>query len=117
MLRVFVSHVEPGSRPPACAADTQCSTDGQGRYVSVWHAKGNCIEATDVTVRRPDGTVVEILLSTCLAWDGTENKPAVEALTVDQATALAGNPVLGNQMDAAFVQKANDRYRGVSRLT
>ncbi|MFD0569268.1 hypothetical protein ACFQ0T_08305 [Kitasatospora gansuensis] len=67
----------------------------------------NCIQATRVTVYRPQNLAVAIDISSCL---GKTTEPAVPALTKEQAVALASNPLIGTTMPSAFVAAANAKY-------
>jgi hypothetical protein len=52
----------------------------------------NCIEPLVIDVDHGDGTVVEIDVATCLAWNGHSNPPTQMAITAAQALQIAANP-------------------------
>jgi hypothetical protein len=62
----------------------------------------NCIQHTMVTVRHADGSGVWFNLSNCLAWDGKQNKPSVQALTVEEAVEVGSDPRWGTTIDQAL---------------
>jgi hypothetical protein len=118
MIRI---HVASGSlNTDACAgpqpADLTmtCSTLPGGAPLNVVKISDNCIQSASIDVDHGQGTVVQIDLATCLAWNGTSNPPAPMAITVAQAEQIAANPVWGaNQMDAAVVQEGNGRFANI----
>jgi hypothetical protein len=63
----------------------------------------NCVQDTIVFVQHADGTMVQINLAGCLAWDGKQNKPAPLALTVDQAVKVGADPRWGVRIDKSLV--------------
>lgn len=83
---------------------------GDLAQVTIDHLAGNCIQSTVVGAYRPDGTIVQVDVATCLAWDGKQNKPARAALTTDQAVKVAVDPRWGMTMDADLVTKGAKRF-------
>ena len=76
---------------------------------------GNCVEALAIDVDHGDGTVVQIDVPTCLAWNGQTNPPTPMAITAAQAEQIAANPAWGaTLMNAAVVKDAAHRFTDVS---
>ncbi|MGC9670611.1 hypothetical protein ACNTMW_29205 [Planosporangium sp. 12N6] len=101
MLRVAVrsGSLSAGQCTPAACRQLP---DG-GRAVVTRHAD-NCVQSLLVDVDRGAGSVVEVQVSSCLAWDGTATPAGRMALTEEQAIAVASDPRWGTEMDAALVQ-------------
>jgi hypothetical protein len=78
--------------------------------LTIEHLADNCIQSTVVDAFRPDGTIVQVDVATCLAWDGKQNKPAGAALTAQQAAAIAVDPRWGMTMDADLVVTGAKRF-------
>ena len=75
---------------------------------------GNCVEALAIDVDHGGGTVVQIDVPTCLAWNGQTNPPTPMAITAAQAEQIAENPAWGaTQMNAAVVKDAAHRFTDV----
>jgi len=88
------------THPPASlGSGPVCSTDAQGDLVIAWPSSSD----ESVSVVHPDGSAVQFDLYTWLAWDGTENKQAPRALTIDQAAKLGADPRWDLSMDPALV--------------
>jgi hypothetical protein len=92
MIRVSMSK---GAPPPGYGGDMA--------QLTVDHLADDCIQNTVVDAYRPDGTVVQVDVATCLAWDGIQNKPARAALTTEQAVKIAVDSRWGMTMDADLV--------------
>jgi hypothetical protein len=91
-----------------------CSRLAGGAPVAVSRISDNCIQSASIDVDHGQGTVVQIDLSTCLAWNGTSNPPSPMAITVTQAEQIAANPAWGIlTMDAGLVQDAAGRFANV----
>lgn len=91
-----------------------CGTLPGGAPVAVSKTSDNCIQSDTIDVDHGHGTVVQIDLATCLAWNGTTNPPSPLAITVAQAEQIAANPAWGTAtMDAAVVQDAATRFASV----
>lgn len=114
--RISVSAYQADS-PMTCgstATTVHCFTDAAGELVQVETIPGNCIQHSIVTVQRRDGFSVGVTVSSCLNWDGSQNPPAVPALTQDQAVALASSPLIGTRMPASYVLRADAKYPNLS---
>ncbi|MDH6134532.1 hypothetical protein P3T37_003935 [Kitasatospora sp. MAA4] len=111
MVRVFAgkSTPTPGTGGGYCPKSS-CTTDASGQKVFVDHLADNCIEHTSVAVSRPDGTVVQVLSSSCLSWDGKSNAAGTVVLTDQQAIALATNPALTATMTPSQGAAAAAKY-------
>jgi len=103
MLRVTVDG-------PAAAANRD--RDGEPK-ISVESFPGNCIQSVVLVADWPDGTTVKIEIATCLAWDGTQNKPARAPLSIQQATKVAIDPRWGTYMDAGLVEAGAKSFPSV----
>jgi hypothetical protein len=118
MIRI---HVVSGSlNPDACTGTfpsdmtMTCDTLPNGAPVTVTKISDNCIQSASIDVDHGRGTVVQIDLATCLAWNGKSNPPSPMAITVAQAEQIAANPAWGAaKMDAALVRDAAGRFVGV----
>ncbi|MFI9269666.1 hypothetical protein ACIGXM_02905 [Kitasatospora sp. NPDC052896] len=110
MIRVDVGKGDGGD---LCARGATCYRDSRGQQVSVLTLPGNCVQSLVVTVEHSDHSVVMISVASCLAWDGSANRPGVPALTADQATAIAGDPTLTAMMPAEYIARANALFGGV----
>jgi hypothetical protein len=118
MIRMFV--IQGSLNPDACTSPvpsdmTQtCSTLPNGAAVVTTKISDNCIEPLSIVVDHGDGTVVQVDVASCLAWNGHANPPATMAITAAQALQIAANPAWGaRQMDAALVSAAARRFAGV----
>lgn len=89
---------------------TTCLIGPGGAHVWVIHEVGNCVEDTVVLAEHGNGVVVQLDISTCLAWNGTTNPPAARALTTAQAIAIACDPTWGIRMSTALVTSGAQRY-------
>jgi hypothetical protein len=118
MIKIFL--YKGSLNPDACASAVPsdmtrtCSTLPSGATVLTTRISDNCIEPLTIDVDHGDGTVVEIDVATCLAWNGHSNPPAHMAITAAQAQQIAANPAWGaGQMDAALVRDANSRFADI----
>jgi hypothetical protein len=101
MIRINVANTKGDTARSAPAGVKSASSDGSTYRVS--RLPDNCIQNTIVFVQHPDGTLVQINLASCLAWDGKQNKPAKLALTVAQAVKIGADPRWGVQIDKSLV--------------
>ncbi|MGD0554286.1 MAG: hypothetical protein ABSA93_04815 [Streptosporangiaceae bacterium] len=112
-LILFKGSLNPDACTSAVPSDMTrtCSTLPSGATVLTTRISDNCIEPLVIDVDHGDGTVVEIDVATCLAWNGQTNPPTQLAITAAQALRIAANPVWGSsQMDAALVRAAASRF-------
>jgi len=118
MIRIFLSRgsLNPDACTSAVPSDMTrtCSTLPSGATVLTTRISDNCVEPLAIDVDHGNGTVVQINVATCLAWNGSSNPPAPMAITAAQAEAIAANPAWGaTQMDAALVHAAATQFAGV----
>jgi hypothetical protein len=118
MIRVslFRGSVNPDACASAVPSDMTraCGTLPGGANVLTTRISDNCIEPLLIDVDHGDGTVVEIDVATCLAWNGHSNPPTRMAITAAQALQIAANPAWGtSQMDAAVVREGASRFAGL----
>ena len=118
MIRIFL--VKGSLNPDACTGAVPsdmtrtCGTLPSGATVLTTRISDNCVEPLAVDVDHGDGTVVQVDVATCLAWNGTSNPPSPMAITAAQALQIAANPAWGaTQMDAALVRDAASRFAEV----
>jgi hypothetical protein len=118
MIRIFL--LKGSLNPDACTSAVPsdmtrtCSTLPSGAPVLTTRISDNCIESLGIDVDHGDGTVVQIDVATCLAWNGHSNPPTHMAITAAQALQIAANPAWGaGQMDAALVRDAASRFAGL----
>lgn len=116
MIRVFVY---PNSLPPCTGSSAPnfrqvCGTLPDGASVVTTKIPGNCIQSLAIDVDHGGGTVVEIDVATCLAWNGQANPSADMAITAAQALQIAANPAWGSQhMSADIVRQGARRFADV----
>jgi hypothetical protein len=118
MIRIFLykGSLNPDACTGAVPSDLTrtCSTLPSGATVLTTRISDNCIEPLAIDVDHGDGTVVQIDVATCLAWNGHSNPPTHMAITAAQARQIAANPAWGaGQMDAALVRDAAIRFADV----
>jgi hypothetical protein len=118
MIRIFLSRgsLNPDACTSAVPSDMTrtCSTLPSGATVLTTRISDNCVEPLAIDVDHGNGTVVQINVATCLAWNGSSNPPAPMAITATQAEQIAANPAWGaTQMDAAVVHAAASRFAGL----
>jgi hypothetical protein len=118
MIRIFL--YKGSLNPDACTSPVPsdmtrtCSTLPSGATVLTTMISDNCIEPLAIDVDHGDGTVVQIDVARCLAWNGQANPPTGMAITAAQAQQIAANPAWGaTQMDAALVRDAAGRFADV----
>jgi hypothetical protein len=118
MIRIFL--FKGSLKPDACTSAVPsdmtrtCSTLPSGATVITTRISDNCIEPLAIDVDHGDGTVVQINVATCLAWNGHSNPPTQMAITAAQAQQIAANPAWGAaQMDAALVRDSAHRFARV----
>jgi len=115
-LSLFQGSLNPEACTSAVPSDMTrtCSTLPGGATVLTTRISDNCIEPLVIDVDHGDGTVVEIDVATCLAWNGHSNPPTNMAITAAQALQIAANPAWGaSQMDTALVRDAASRFAGL----
>jgi hypothetical protein len=76
---------------------------GAGPEIAVERQDGNCVQTVIASALWPDGTLVQAEVATCLAWDGTQNKPANAPLTMPEAADLVTDPRWGFTTDPALI--------------
>lgn len=115
MLRLDISK-DTRIVPPKCIASSspdisqECRTLPNGAHVTIIRIPGNCIQSLVVDVDHGDGVGVQLNVATCLAWNGHENPPGVEALTEAEAIQIAADPSWGVTMDSALVATGAQRF-------
>ena len=85
-----------------------CATLPGGVNVLTTRISDNCIEPLVIDVDHGDGTVVEIDVATCLAWNGHSNPPTHMAVTAAQA----GYAQAGASTGYTHVGTSAGTYRG-----
>ena len=106
MIRVDIA--PPAGNPATCASfdgEGSCQMLANGDLVLVTALAHNCIGTHSVTVVKPDGSTVQMDLSTCLDWNGVTNPASPPALTVDQAVTLLTDPRWDYAMSPALVDQ------------
>ncbi|HUN36675.1 MAG TPA: hypothetical protein VMU95_32165 [Trebonia sp.] len=122
MIRIFLfrGSLNPGACTGAVPSDMTrtCTTLPTGATVLTTRISDNCVEPLAIDVDHGNGTVVQINVASCLAWNGTSNPPSPMAITAAQAEQIAANPAWGAlQMDAAVVHAAASRFAGIPGST
>jgi hypothetical protein len=89
MIRIFLTRgsLNPDACTSAVPSDMTrtCSRLPNGATVLTTRISDNCVEPLAIDVDHGDGTVVQINVATCLAWNGSSNPPAPMAITAAQA--------------------------------
>jgi hypothetical protein len=75
---------------------------GNGVEYQALNVAGNCLQHTIVYVRHADDTLLQFDLSTCLSWDGRQNKRSPQILTVREAAEMGADPRWGVRIDPAL---------------
>ncbi|MEU0551627.1 hypothetical protein [Micromonospora sp. NPDC005979] len=83
--------------------------------VELTEVPGNCVQDKMITVYHRDGLQIDVLISTCLAWDGKGSSPAPAVLSVDEAIAIAANPTWGTKLPAEYVKSGAKRFPTLAR--
>jgi hypothetical protein len=117
MIRIFLfrGSLNPDACTSAVPSDMTraCSTLPSRATVLTTRISDNCVEPLAIDVDHGGGTVVQIDVATCLAWNGSSNPPAHMAITAAQAEQIAANPAWGAlTMDAALVRASASRFPG-----
>jgi hypothetical protein len=89
--------------PVGCGSQAGCTVAPNGDIVTVRSIANNCPQNEDVDVIHPDGSEVAVYFGACLQWDGTRNPPSPQAMTLDQAKAIAMDPRWDVSMNSALV--------------
>jgi len=109
MVRVVVDQTPPGVRQKAVAGRPHGGTG----IVTIDNFPDNCLQNTVVAAEWADGTMVQIDVASCLAWDGNRNAPAAPVLTADEAVRIVSDPRWGVKMAAAEVDAGGKRFPAV----
>ncbi|MGW3786494.1 hypothetical protein ACWD5Z_18070 [Micromonospora chokoriensis] len=75
----------------------------------------NCVQNKMVTVYHRDGLQIDLMISTCLSWEGKGTSPAPPALSVEEAIAIAANPTWGTRLPADLVRSGAKRFASLAR--
>jgi len=116
MVRVGV-HSAPPPAPTRCQGGSTCRTLPDKSFVQISDLPDNCIEHQVVFLSRPDGVGIEILLSSCLSWNGTTNPPSQVVLSVDEAIAIADDPRWGTEMPQSLVEGGQRDFPNLSTFS
>ncbi|MET8361051.1 hypothetical protein [Micromonospora sp. NPDC005171] len=79
--------------------------------VELTEVPDNCVQDKVVTVYHRGGLQVDLMISTCLAWDAKgiiSSAPPV--LSVQEATGIAANPTWGTRLPAEFLINGAKRF-------
>ena len=83
--------------------------------VELTEVPDNCVQNQLVTVHHRGGLQVDLMISTCLAWDGKGIFPAPPVLSVKEATEIAANPIWGTELPAEYVISGAKRFPALAR--
>lgn len=75
----------------------------------------NCVQNEMVTVYHHDGLQIDVMISTCLSWEGKKTVPAPPALSVDEAIAIAANPTWGTRLPSELVRSGAKNFASLAR--
>jgi hypothetical protein len=99
-LSVVSGHPVDGTH---CPSGSTCRTLPDGNFAEMIDLPENCIERHVVFLRRKDGIIVAIQMSSCLSWNGTTNPPSQVVLSDEEAIAIAADPRWGTEMVKSLV--------------
>lgn len=119
MLRLAVAH-QPSGRPDcgsSAAVQVTCEHLSDGDLAVVQRIPSNCVQSMTVMVDHPDGTEVQLMVSTCLAWNGKANPPCAPALTAAQAVAITDDPGWGMTMSSSLVAAAQQKFPSLPAIS
>jgi hypothetical protein len=120
MVRLEVAPQTVGDVPDCTStADDRvvCERLPDGALAVVDYNVGNCIQSMVVSIDHPNGSMVQLSVGTCLAWNGTANPPGGPALTQDQAVKIADDPSWGLTMSAALVAAAQRKFPHLQKVS
>ncbi|WP_425746268.1 hypothetical protein [Micromonospora sp. DT43] len=83
--------------------------------VELTEVPDNCVQNQTVTVHHRDGLQVDLMISTCLAWDGKGKVPAPPVLSLKEATEIAANPIWGTRLPTEYVISGAKRFPALAR--
>ncbi|MET7950863.1 hypothetical protein [Micromonospora sp. NPDC005324] len=83
--------------------------------VELTEVPDNCVQTQMVTVHHRAGLQVDLMISTCLAWDAKGTSPAPPVLSVKEATGIAANPIWETKLPAEFVINGAKRFPELAR--
>jgi hypothetical protein len=109
MVRVVVEQTPPGAQLKPVAGRPHGGTG----IVTIEHFPDNCLQNTVVAAEWADGTMVQVDVASCLAWDGARNPAARPVLTAAEAVRIVADPRWGITMDAGEVDLAGKRFPAV----
>ncbi|RKR92260.1 hypothetical protein BDK92_6698 [Micromonospora pisi] len=72
----------------------------------------NCVQPRIVSVDHGD-VVVDVMISSCLSWDGKRNADSLPAVTLDEATTIAADPRWGLELPAEVESTGGERFAEV----
>lgn len=99
----------PGMMAVSIADSDRKPSKATGPEIAVERQDGNCVQTIVASALWPDGTLVLVEVATCLAWDGTQNKPADAPLTTSEAADLVADPRWGFTTDPTLID-AGQQY-------
>ncbi|WP_433060881.1 hypothetical protein [Dactylosporangium sp. CS-033363] len=106
MIQVYLDR---GNGPGMLRVAVSRAAGGTER-TTVSELPDNCVQRTIVTGYHADGLLVQVNVASCLAWDGTQNAPAAQALTVEEARAVAADPRWGLRIDESIETAGAARF-------
>ncbi|MET8092875.1 hypothetical protein [Micromonospora sp. NPDC005220] len=78
--------------------------------VELTEVPDNCVRNKTVTVHHRGGLQIDLMIGTCLTWEGKGTSPARPVLSVEEATEVAANPTWGTKLPAEFVDTGAKRF-------
>jgi len=100
----------PGMMAVSIADSDRKPSQQSGPEIAVDRLDGNCVQTIVASALWPDGTLVQAEVATCLAWDGTENKPADAPLTEREAAGLVADKRWGLTMSTDLIEAGAEEY-------
>ncbi|MEK8104100.1 hypothetical protein NKG94_01370 [Micromonospora sp. M12] len=83
--------------------------------VELTEAPGNCVQNQMVTVHHRDGLQVDLMISTCLAWDGRGDLAGTARPRREGGDRDRRQPDLGTQIPAEYVVNGAKRFSTLGR--
>ncbi|MCG5440992.1 hypothetical protein [Micromonospora foliorum] len=83
--------------------------------VELTEVPGDCVRNKVVTVHHRGGLRIDLMICTCLIWEGKGTSPALPVLSVREATEIAANSIWGTKLPAGLVVNGAKRFSTLAR--
>lgn len=116
MLRLSVDQQEPVSGPQPAREGLRSFQQEDGDVITVTRNSDNCVQSMVAYRETLDGLLVQLMVSTCLAWDGEDNAEGTSALTEEQAIAVMDDERIGLRLAEDAVKEGAERFSDLERI-